>query len=86
METLEFVQVILGTYFLTSVLHRTDGPKGLLYKLRKNESLPFYCFACLVIYISIISVLFLFYFGPGLLVIAAAGGALFLNDVIERLL
>ena len=83
---MELIQLILATYYLTSVLHRTDGPRGILYKLRTYESLPFYCAICLSIYISIVAVLFLFYFDVGLLVLAAAGGAVILNDLKERIL
>lgn len=82
---MDYLQLVLGTYFLTSVLYRTDGPYGVLYKLRKNEDLPFYCFACLVIYMALICVLISFYIDQGILVISVAGAALLLNDLRERL-
>ena len=55
---METISLILGTFVITSGLLYSDGPWGILYKLRANSFIKdfgaFECFLCISLYVSIV--------------------------------
>lgn len=83
---MEYVELILVTYYVVVALTRTDGPRGVFYRLRQHQSLPFYCAVCLAPYAAVTALLVAVYAPDWITtVLAVAGAVVALHDLIERM-
>lgn len=83
---MEYVQLVLITYYVVAALNRTDGPGGAFYKLRQNHSLPLYCSICLAPWAALVAFLAVFWLPePISIVLAIAGAVVALEDFMGRI-
>ena len=72
--------IILATYWLTSAVVYSAGPKNILFKLRhKYEFLE--CFICVSMWAAIATTIVAYLLPQLVYIMAIAGGALMLNKV-----
>lgn len=82
---MEYAELILATYYLVAMFTRTDGPAGLLWRLRQQQWLPFHCATCLAPWAALSALMASFYLPDALLTILAVAGAVTAaNDLIEN--
>ncbi len=77
---------ILAVYGLAYMLTKTAGINNSFYKLRKNESLPFYCFACTAFWVSVVVALYGFIdvLSYAILVLALCGASIALYEATRK--
>lgn len=55
---MEIIGLILGTYALSTAITQSDGPWGVLYRIRNNELVKDFglleCFICVSMWVSIL--------------------------------
>lgn len=81
---MDYATLILGTYAITLVFTQSEGPYGIIYRLRTNKAVDnfglFNCFLCTAFWVALL--LCLLTNNLGLLLIAW-GGATVINGVAK---